>query len=378
MRTLWATAFRPFFLAASSFAAVALGVWILALSGVPISGVDVPWHAHELLYGFFAAVLCGFLLTAAKNWASLPAVSGARLQVLFAVWVLGRVAALGPVPALRFVSVLTPVLLFAYLLPYLLAKGQQGNRVFLVAVALFALGDGVSLLPSTPAWAPFLNRSNGLWLGLHVAQWLIVLMSAKTMPLFVERAVGAPVRTWPLVERASSWSVLAALVADFLDAPAPVLVAASLAAAVANGVRLWGFRGLQGLRSRLLFLVVLGYGCLVAGYAGLAWVSWTGAPLSQVVHVFTAGAISAMVYSIMSRIALGHTGRPIAVSRVLLAGYFLVVLGAGVRIAAGAAPGEHFIALLQVAGGSLALAWGLYAAWSAPFLLAPRADGKPG
>lgn len=382
MHSLWAVAFRPFFLAASVFASLALVLWVLVLSGAVFWRLDAAWHGHELLYGFFTAVLCGFLLTAAKNWASLPADSGPRLWLIFGAWVLGRVCAFapstGPLSWARLASVLAPVLLFFYLLRFLRQPAQKNNRVFLIAVALFGLGDLVSLLPSPVSGMPFLNRSNGLWLGLHVSQWLIVLMSAKTMPLFVERAVGKPIRSWPVVERVSSWGVIAAMAADFLDAPAVVLAVASLVAAAANSIRLWGFHPLRGLGSRLLFPVVFGYLCLVGGYVGLAVVSWRGLPVSMVLHLFTAGAVSSLVYAIMSRIALGHTGRPIAVPGVLLAGYLLVVLGGSLRILAGLWPGAYYLVLLQAGGSALAVAWVLYAVWSAPFLVAPRVDGKPG
>lgn len=379
---LWATPFRPFFLGASTFAALAMAAWVLLLTGVLVLPIDVRWHAHELLYGFFSAVLTGFILTAAKNWVSQPPVSGTRLGALFAVWLAGRVAAFiphgSPLAPLRFVSVALPVMVLVFLWGYLKQKGQEGNRVFLAALALFTVGDAVSLLDAPVAFAPFLERGNGLWLGLHVAQWLIVLMSAKTMPLFVERAAGVPIRTWPLVERASSLGIVAAMAADFFDAPGWLLAIACFVAAAANAVRLAGFHPVRGIRTKLLFLVVIGYGFLVAGYLGLGVVSLLGTSVVLVLHLFTAGAVSCMVFAIMSRIALGHTGRPIAVSPVLLAGYVLVAAAGVLRAAAGAWQSERSYLLVWSGGIAFALSWALYAAWSARFLLRPRVDGKPG
>ncbi|MDO9597949.1 MAG: NnrS family protein, partial [Azoarcus sp.] len=61
--SLWALGFRPFYLLAALVAAVAVPVWVLVFVGVvstPIPGIW--WHAHEMIFGFAAAVIVGFLL----------------------------------------------------------------------------------------------------------------------------------------------------------------------------------------------------------------------------------------------------------------------------------------------------------------------------
>ena len=60
--------FRPFHLLAAAFAAVGLPVWYFAPGDVwPAGGylASGAWHAHEMVLGFAAAVLAGFLLTEA-------------------------------------------------------------------------------------------------------------------------------------------------------------------------------------------------------------------------------------------------------------------------------------------------------------------------
>ena len=58
--------FRPFFLAAAIWAAIAVPLWL----GAYAEGLTVPtrlspavWHAHEMVFGFVAATVAGFLLT---------------------------------------------------------------------------------------------------------------------------------------------------------------------------------------------------------------------------------------------------------------------------------------------------------------------------
>ena len=61
--------FRPFYLLAAAFAALGLPLWHFAPAGLlpwepALAGPA--WHAHEMVFGFAAAVLTGFLLTAAR------------------------------------------------------------------------------------------------------------------------------------------------------------------------------------------------------------------------------------------------------------------------------------------------------------------------
>ena len=87
-------AFRPFFLLAALFSVASLLVWLGFWHGSillrPYGGL-VFWHQHEMLFGFAASVVAGFLLTAVRNWTGLPSLSGAPLMGLVVLWLLGRV-----------------------------------------------------------------------------------------------------------------------------------------------------------------------------------------------------------------------------------------------------------------------------------------------
>src|SRR5512133_3284365 len=87
---LWALAFRPFYLLASTFAALSIGLWALQFSGwLPRPYLAGPvWHAHEMLFGFTMAVVVGFLFTAGRNWSGRPTPTGPALMALAALWVI--------------------------------------------------------------------------------------------------------------------------------------------------------------------------------------------------------------------------------------------------------------------------------------------------
>ena len=62
--------FRPFFLFAGLFAMLHIPVWLALMTGqatVPLAFDPMLWHGHEMLFGFGAATVAGFLLTAVPN-----------------------------------------------------------------------------------------------------------------------------------------------------------------------------------------------------------------------------------------------------------------------------------------------------------------------
>ena len=71
--------FRPFFLAAGVWAASAVALWLAVIAGaiaLPSAFDPITWHAHEMLFGYLAAVIAGFLLTAIPNWTGRLPVGG--------------------------------------------------------------------------------------------------------------------------------------------------------------------------------------------------------------------------------------------------------------------------------------------------------------
>ena len=86
--------YRPFFLLAALHGAVLVPVWVAAVLGwltLPVE-MEVSWHAHQMVYGFAAAGLAGFMLTAVPNWTGAPPLRGAPLAALALLWLVGRLA----------------------------------------------------------------------------------------------------------------------------------------------------------------------------------------------------------------------------------------------------------------------------------------------
>ncbi len=95
-------------------------------------------------------------------------------------------------------------------------------------------------------------------------------------------------------------------------------------------------------------------------------------------HLQGAGALATMILAVMTRAALGHTGRDLAASRPTVLAYALVPLAALARAFGPALLPDHSLATLAVAGALWVAAFALFLAAFAPILARPRADGKPG
>ena len=140
--------FRPFFLLAGIWASLAMALWMGRLAGLAVlpGAIDaLAWHKHEMLFGFAAAAMAGFILTAIPNWTGRLPIGGWRLAALVGLWGLGRLAfllsdVLGPWA----VAVLDLSFFFVLIVVIgreLIAGGNTRNLPVLGLIALFATGN---------------------------------------------------------------------------------------------------------------------------------------------------------------------------------------------------------------------------------------------
>jgi uncharacterized protein involved in response to NO len=331
---LWELGFRPFYLLASSFAALSIGLWALQLNGyLPNAYLRGPmWHAHEMLFGFTLAVLTGFLLTAAQNWSGQPTPKGAYLAALAALWVAGRVLVLSPWGWLAAaVNVAFPLAL-ATALAIPLYKARNRRNYFFVALLVLM------------AWAQLLVHLNGLeairipgWagilLGLDGMLFVICVMGGRVIPMFTNNAIpGAQALRHPWVEKIALGLVFLILVADALQVTGTWLALLALLSMVAHLIRLCLWRPWKTLKTPLVWVLHAAYAWIplhlaLRAMAAMDWVSSSAAT-----HALTTGAVGGMVIGMMTRTALGHTGRKLIAGKAEISCYALVAAAAWVRV----------------------------------------------
>jgi len=376
--------FRPFFLTAALFAAVAVPFWALIYAGLSSPGLLYPpreWHVHEMLFGFLPAVISGFLLTAVPNWTGRPPLRGTPLLVLFSLWLAGRLALAfaAPVRSLAVVIDGAYLVLFASYLWRELARGGRLNHTpVAVIVSLFAV---TNLFFHVRAQS---GSSTDLPERMVVALLLLLLLiiGGRLTPNFTREYL-MHIRQQPLpppFTRFDGAAVGLALagalgwVAQPVGLPAGALL---VTAGVLHLVRLWRWQGRLAWREPLVFVLHVGYGWIALSMLALGGAA-LGVGLLQpdAVHVLTTGAVGLMTLAVMTRASLGHTGRPKQVGPLTLTIYVLVMLGALLRVFVPGSSTPTTATYLVL--GLAAICWGgaylLFTIGYGPWLLEPSLD----
>lgn len=336
--------FRPFFQLAALWAIVSVGVWLAALGGlvgIPSALDPLAWHAHEAIFGFAAAAVAGFMLTAIPNWTGRLPFAGWPLAGLVAVWLAGRGACLfsawlGAGMAM-IVDLSFLVVLAAVVVREIVAGRNWRNLVMVVAIVLLALGNAAVHAEVVFDWP---LDGFGRRLGLAVLLCLITLVGGRVVPSFTRNwlvkndPARIPAPFGPF-DRAALLVTVAALA---LWAAAPDLTATGvllLVAGVLNAVRLGRWQSTAAFKDPLLGVLHIGYAWLAFGLIILGASTASGHPLlAGALHALSAGAVGTMVLAIMTRASLGHTGHALTAGIGTVLAYLLVSVGAAARVAA--------------------------------------------
>jgi uncharacterized protein involved in response to NO len=384
----FAYGFRPFFLAAGWYALVALGAWLwLYRTGAAPFG-SLPaflWHAHEMLFGFVAAAVAGFMLTAVPSWTGSRGYAGRPLILLFCTWLAGRVAiaAAGVLP-LPVVAVAELAFLPALAITLVPALFRSTNRNRPLLVVIFALWATDAAFFYALADFDVSLASRAVRIALDIVLLLVTVIGGRIVPAFTagalrKRGIEVRIRTYPIVEPLAIGSMIAVILFDVI-APAPWATATvALIAAVAHGARMTGWQTVRTFSEPIVWVLHAAYAWLPIGLflkaiwmlVGAAWaVHWP--------HALGAGAAATMILAVMTRASLGHTGRPLVVAKPIAWGYGLLVAAAAVRVFGPAVLPLDYAHIIVYAGILWVAAFLLYAWIYTPILLCPRADGKAG
>lgn len=382
---LFALAFRPFFLFGSIYAVLAILYWSLYHVGVvtlPPYFEATAFHSHEMLFGFVGAILAGFLLTASKNWASTRGIHGSTLMVLVLTWFMGRAGILLSAHLLPFFVAITDLIFFPYLCVLLwqtLSKGaKKMNFIFVFLVLLLFIANLLMHLDALGLTSG--TARTGYLLGVDTIVVVMTIIGGRVIPMFTQNAVpGVQIvkRAW--LEKLVIGSTVGFLLSDLIEETASVTSALAVLAGVAGLLRLGSWKSIATLKKPILWVLHLGYFFLGAGLIsrGLS-VSVFAIKSSIPMHLVTAGAMGLLILGMISRVSLGHTGRPLVVSRSVVVAYWMVSLGAMIRVLTPLFFPSAYVPGLIAAAVIWAVGFGIYAVIYFPILTRPRIDGLEG
>lgn len=381
---VFALGFRPFYLLAGLLAITGMALWLLSYTGNAQFGTylqGMAWHSHEMLFGFIAAAMTGFLFTAVRNWTGMPTPTGAMLGLIALLWILARVLLFGgpPILAVALDLAFLPVITAGVAIPILRSRNQRNYKVLGILCTLCALHFvyHLALAGELPAW---LSRTS-LLASIDTVVILFALVGGRVIPAFTRNAVPGsdPVhRQWLEV---CAFGLLVLIAAMTLLGGSPgmaqwVPVTVFFLAAAAHALRLGFWQPQLTLDNPLLWMMPVAYSwlplaLLLRGLSGLGLVvpgTW--------IHALTAGALSSLIVAMMMRSSLGHTGRELVAARADIGAFLLLQLAAILRVIAGMTSGYQ--AVIVASGVAWILAFLVFLLRYAPMLLQPRVDGRPG
>lgn len=339
---LFSLGFRPLFLAGAGFAALAVLIWGLWLYGhwfdLQPAGGMLAWHRHEMPFGFAAAIVAGFLLTAVPNWTGIPGVRGGALIALVSVWVVGRLAWWLPLPTWLILALQWGFLpLLAVMLGRdLVAARKRENYPIVLVLALMAGCQALTLIG-------LFNDDTGLQRqGVLGALWLVAalmtVIGGRVIPFFIQRGLNRPPAPAanPLPTRLlliGSLLTAVTFAAGLNDSPRWWLVGLFVLTGSLQLMRLirWHDRGIW--RMPLLWSLYLAYGWMVLAIWAMAlWHLGLIGQQSLATHALAVGGVGGLILAMIARVSLGHTGRLLQPSKGMALGFALVLFAAGCRV----------------------------------------------
>lgn len=392
---LFRDGWRVFFLAAGLYGVFAMLVWLLWLGvhaaggmmdAMPFAPAPHLWHAHEMVFGFATAALGGFFLTAVPNWTGAKSAPARFIAIVSGLWLAGRIAvwfsgAL-PAPLVAVIDLAFLPVLGAKVLSQLLRRPKPQNMMFLLLLTLIWLAN---LLVHLDWMGLASTEPQGLRGGLLGVCAMIAVLGGRVTPAFTRNALlradpgttALPAAHPPLEIAGIALPILTAF-AVLAGLPDPLTGVLAIAAGLAAGARLAGWRTAATLGEPIVWSLHVGYGMLALGLvawglAGLGIGSEVGA-----LHILGIGAVGGMTLAVMSRASIGHSGRALHAPAPVALAYGLMPAAVALRWAASTWPGTLYYVGTLGAGLLWSFAFTLYLIALWPIWTSPRPGREAG
>lgn len=364
--------------------------WGGTLSGWwQVSPGAVADHAHLMLLGFFPLFMMGFIFTAGPKWLNVPAPTPLHFVPVILGYLAGTI--LLALSAAGFKAGLLIAQLFhvvswagVCLIWFQCVRRSQVADAFharLIALA-FGLGLVAHLLKlaislGMPEWHAYFVPLTMFGFLLPV----FLAVSHRMIPFF-SGAVLAPYTVWRPYTLLKGWLGGLALHGILLVTVPSWTWVIDLPLAASFLYCLYRWQSWRSFQVRLLAMLHLAFSWLPVAFLLLALESilkWQDQPVamgSAGVHALTVGFFTAMLYAFVTRVSLGHSGRPLLADGLAWGGFLALLCVALLRVLAALFPEKP--ALLQVVWLGWCVVFAIWIARFAPIYWKARADGNPG
>ena len=375
-----ALGFRPFYLLASLWAIFAIFEWLLELQNMGIRNLSaIPsmlWHAHEMIFGFAATVITGFALTAVKAWTGLDTPKGWSLLLLVVLWIIARIGAFTGSPLMVIDICFLPIV--AIVIGRLIVKARMYRNLFLPLI-LTSLGFINALFYLTLLGHLKLDINQIIFAALYLIIMIEIMIGNRIIPSFTANATpGLQQDRHPTLTKIT---IFCSALTFLLQIFSPVVLLNAVTCFVIGCLHLfllWGWRPLVTKGKPLLWIMHLSYIWISIGFFLLGLSNLGLMTIYPALHVFGIGATGGLIIAMITRTALGHTGRALVAGLIETTCYLGKQATLLFWLLGNSNLNTWFYPFLVIAGLCWMSVFSLYLIKYLPLLTSPRPDGKAG
>lgn len=379
-------AFRPFFLLPALLSVISIITWLATLMGTYSwqgSIAVINWHGHEMVFGFAASVVVGFLLTAGQTWTGVRSINGWQLGAMVVLWVIARVSftlegkealLLGLIAELSWW-----VVAISYLGYMIVKSGNHRNLIFIPLLGALAILDGAIIYNAINY--NVLLAGHLTYTAVFMVTAVVTVLGGRVIPFFTSKALNLmPIKAKPLLESILIPCLLLTILGFLVSYWFNISTILSILFFIIGScqlLRVSNWRTVKTRKTPLLWSLHLAYVFMGLGYLALsASYYFDNVSFSSALHLITVGTIGSMILSMMSRVSLGHTARALR-SGVWVTISFLLILAASIIRFVFPLIGWQMEGYL-IAGIGWVAAFSVFLVYYTPILLKARVDGQSG
>jgi len=363
----------PFFICAAFSAVAVMAVWLPGytkrhplLTYYGSSG----WHAHEMLFGYMAAVVTPFLLSAVRARLGRPAAGPLPLALLILIWLAGRALPLmSDVPPWLVAAVdlaFLPLLIVLLALP-LWRAGHRRELYLIVPLALMVFGN----LLVHGEWLGL--TADSARLGVVLAFYMLALLMSVAAAALMPRCLARPVSARPVLDWAAAGTIVLLAIADLFWPTGEGVAACALLAAAVHGCRLLTWLAAGPRPDPVSWGLLAGYAWLVTGFVLIA-LSYQGRlPPMLAFHALMVGAFGGLAMGMMAQALRARHVAARPVSTLAALAFALINVTALVRVGGPLLSLRYGQALIIAAGSLWIISFILFLLIYGPLLLPARA-----
>ena len=382
---LFELGFRPFFLLAGLSALVLVMSWVGVYLGLPTYASyygPLMWHGHEMIFGYAVAVIAGFLLTAVGNWTGQKMPKNKPLIVLVVLWCLGRVLPFGyefvPVWLIAGVDIVFLPCVGVVIGRAILKSKNKRNLFFIPVFSLFTVANVLMHLDAQAGFEGVGKIGERMALGIVVL--IVGVIGGRVIPFFTQAGLRGFKAT--MSDNVNKLSIVAvamfAVLYAFFGQQNMVVGVAALVTAGIHSVKLKGWYTPRIWGEPLLWVLHLSYVWFIVGLVLLGVESFMPLLGKPGLHALTVGLIGGITLGMMSRVSLGHTGRPLQIVTAIKLAFALINIATLLRVFVPLVSPDFYQFAVTMSGILWCIAFVLFLLVYMPVLIYPRVDGRPG